>query len=80
MGSNITPDAMRGFLIPSALITKDNIWEAQSTFQQSGARAGFANPQQAYTGLTVVTTGDQAQPITITTNEGGTPGEKASFV
>lgn len=80
MGSNITPDAMRGFLIPSALITKDNIWDAQSTFQQSGARAGFANPQQAYTGLTVVTTGDQAQPITITTNEGGTPGEKASFV
>ena len=80
MGINLTPDKMRGFLIPTANITKSNIWSAQSTFTQMNSRAGVAKASQPYTGLTLSMAGEQSQDITVETVEGGTPGEKASFV
>lgn len=79
MGTNTTPDKMRGFIIPTVNITNDNIWDAQSTFTQQNPRAGVAKPSQAYTGLTLAMAGEQSQDITVETIEGGTPGEKASF-
>jgi hypothetical protein len=79
MGTNTTPDKMRGFIIPTVNITNDNIWNAQSTFTQQNPRAGVAKPSQAYTGLTLAMAGEQSQDITVETIEGGTPGEKASF-
>lgn len=79
MGTNTTPDKMRGFIIPTVNITKDNIWQSESTFTQQNSRAGVAKAQQPYTGLTLSMAGEQAEEITVETIEGGTPGEKASF-
>ena len=80
MGTNTTPDKMRGLVIPTVNITKDNIWPEQSTFTQQNPRAGIAKASQPYTGLTLAMAGEQSQDITVETVEGGTPGEKASFV
>ena len=79
MGTNTTPDKMRGFILPTVNITSDNIWTAQSTFSQQNARAGVAKPVQSFTGLTLAMAGEQSETITVETIEGGTPGEKASF-
>ena len=79
MGTNTTPEKMRGFIIPTVNITKDNIWPAQSTYTEKNPRAGVAKPAQSYTGLTLSMAGEQSQDITVETIEGGTPGEKASF-
>ena len=78
--ANTTPDKMRGLLVPTINITKDNIWPEQSTFTQQNSRAGVALPSQSYTGLSLAMAGSQTQDITVETVEGGTPGEKASFV
>lgn len=77
---NTTPNTLRGFLIPNTLITKDNLWTAQSTFNTQGAHAGIPTVNQDYTSMTLNAVGDQTNDILITTVEGGTPGEKASFV
>ena len=79
MGTNTTPDKMRGFILPTVNITSDNIWTAQSTFSQQNPRAGVAKPVQSFTGLTLAMAGEQSESITVETIEGGTPGEKASF-
>ncbi len=78
--ANTTPDKMRGLLVPTINITKDNIWPEQSTFTQQTPRAGVALPSQSYTGLSLAMAGSQTQDITVETVEGGTPGENASFV
>jgi hypothetical protein len=80
MGTNTTPENMRGLIIPTCNITKENIWPAQSTFTEKNPRAGVAKASQPYTGLTLSMAGSQSQDITVETVEGGTPGEKASFV
>jgi hypothetical protein len=78
--SNITPDKMRGLLVPTVNITKDNIWPAQANFTEMNPRAGVPKPQQQSTGLVVECTGSQDETIVITTQDGGTPGEKATFI
>ena len=71
--ANTTPDKMRGLLVPTINITKDNIWPEQSTFTQQNSRAGVALPSQSYTGLSLAMAGSQTQDITVETVEGGTP-------
>jgi len=80
MGSNITPDNMRGFLIPSSIITQENIWEGQSSYSQQNGRSGIAEAQQVGTSMNLSTTGDQEFGVTIETQNGGTPGINASFL
>ena len=71
MGTNVTPDKLRGFLIPSKAVTKNSIWSAQSSFTQKNPRAGIPEPQQIGTNLQLKTIGEQTQDITITTGTGG---------
>tara|TARA_R100000664_G_C2760064_1_gene150711 strand:- start:9247 stop:12510 length:3264 start_codon:yes stop_codon:yes gene_type:complete len=78
MGSNITPDYLRGFLIPYG-INNDLLWPAQSTYTQQGVRAGTPQPKQSGTGLILESRGDQDQDLDIKTVKGGTAGEGAGF-
>jgi len=73
--ANVTPDILRGILIPKAQITKDNIWKSESSFSQANSRAGIPNPQQVETGLVLSCIGEQAEDITVETTQGGLPGE-----
>ena len=45
MGNNVSPDVLRGFLLPHD-IDQTNIDDANSSFSQSGNRAGDPIPQQ----------------------------------
>ncbi len=44
--ADITPNNLRGILIPKAQITKDNIWIGESSFTQANPRAGIPAPKQ----------------------------------
>lgn len=79
MGSNITPDNLRGFLIPSILFDKSNLWSAQSSFTQQNGRAGIPEANQIGTSMILTTIGDQTNDVTITTQNGGTAGVNASY-
>ena len=79
MGSDITPDNLRGFLIPSVLFDSSNIWQAQSSFTQANGRAGIPEANQIGTSMILSTIGDQANEVTITTQNGGTAGVNASY-
>ena len=74
--ANTTPDKMRGLLVPTINITKDNIWPEQSTFTQQNSRAGVALPSQSYTGLSLAMAGSQSQDITVETVEGEPQGRR----
>ena len=45
MANNVTPEYLRGFLVPLAL-GSDNVWDAQSSFTTADERAGDPVPQQ----------------------------------
>jgi len=79
MGSDITPDNLRGFLIP-ADINHFNIWLSQSSYTQQNGRAGIAEAQQNGTGMQLMTTGDQEFGVTIKTQNGGTAGVNANYL
>lgn len=79
MGNNVTPDHLRGFLIPSITLNHDSIWEAQSTYNQKNARAGIPEAQQIQTSMALQAIGSQDEKITIETIQGGTPGETARY-
>jgi len=73
--ANITPDYLRGFLIPSISISKDNLWDAQSSYTQGNARAGIPEAQSAGVNLTLSSIGSQGEEIKVETIQGGLPGE-----
>ena len=73
--ANVTPDNLRGILIPKASVTKDNIWGAESSYTQANPRAGIPEAQQIQTGLVLSCIGTQAETITVETTEGGLPGQ-----
>ena len=73
--ANITPDYLRGFLIPSISISKDNLWDAQSNYTQANARSGIPEAQSEGINLTLSSIGTQAEKISIETIKGGLPGE-----
>ena len=76
MGSNITPSNIRGFIQPLK-ITKDHIWQNESTFTEQNPIAGMPDPQGRYN-LVVSSTGEQNDntDITITTNRSGSVGKQ----
>ena len=73
--ANITPDYLRGFLIPSISISKESLWDAQSQFTQANARAGVPEAQSDGVNLTLSSIGTQAEEIKVETIQGGLPGE-----
>ena len=73
--ANITPDYLRGFLIPSISISKDSLWAAQSQYTQANARAGIPEAQSEGVNLTLSSIGSQGEVIKIETIQGGLPGE-----
>ena len=77
--SNITPDNMRGILIPYIGIKKSALWDAQSNFTQANSRSGIPEAQNIGTGLVLGAIGSQGENIEVETIEGGIPGE-AQFV
>ena len=79
MGSNVTPDNLRGFLIPSKSFSLSNIWDAQSSYTQKNPRAGIPEAQQLGTNMHLKSIGEQTQDITITTQQGGLSGIDARY-
>ncbi len=77
--ANVTPDSLRGILIPKSQITKDNIWEGESSFTQANPRAGIPKPEQIQTGLVLSCIGTQQDTVNVETTLGGLPGE-AGFI
>jgi hypothetical protein len=77
--ANVTPDNLRGILVPKASISKDNVWDAESSFTQANKRAGIPEPQQAQTNLVLSCIGEQSEKITVETKRAGLPGN-AGFV
>ena len=73
--ANITPDYLRGFLIPSISISKDNLWDAQSNYSQANPRSGVPEAQSQGVNLTVSSIGTQTEEITLNTIQGGLPGD-----
>jgi len=73
--ADITPDNLRGFLIPYIGIAKDALWTAQSTYSQANPRSGIPEAQNIGTGLVLSAIGTQSENITVTTTEGGIPSE-----
>ena len=79
MGNNTTPDRIRGLLVPTANITKDNLWKAQSSFTEMNPRAGVAKASQPFTGLVLEMAGEQSETINVETVQGGLPGGISAF-
>jgi len=73
--ANITPDNMRGILIPYIGIKKSALWDAQSNFTQANPRSGIPEAQNIGTGLVLSAIGSQGEDIEVETIEGGIPGE-----
>ena len=74
MGTDKTPDNLRGFGLPLGL-TPDNLWTAQATYTQAGPQPGVPVPQGAYT-LTLDSSGTQSadKKLRIQTQRAGNPG------
>lgn len=70
--ADVTPEYLRGFLVPMDL-GGGNIWNAQSGFTQQNSSAGDPEPQQN-TPMRVIATGNQSTngDISIVTRFGGT--------
>ena len=79
MGTNITPDYMRGFLIPDLSVGLESLSPVDSVYTQQTPRAGRAIPQQLKTDMQIVTSGDQTEKITINTEQGGYPSTSARY-
>ena len=78
MGNNTTPDRMRGLIVPTANISKKNLWTAQSSFTEMNPRAGVAKATQPFTGLVLEMAGEQLENIQVETVQGGIPGDSVS--
>ena len=81
MGSDVSPDDLRGFGLPLRLST-ENLWTAQAGYTQAGPQAGVPQPQGDYT-LRLASSGAQAadKQLRIRTQRAGNPGpEGAAFV
>ena len=77
--ANITPDKLRGILVPRAQLPQDNFWAGESTFTQANPRAGIPKPRQTDTGLVLIGAGEQTDNYSFETVQGGLPGS-AGFV
>lgn len=76
--ANITPNHIRGFLVPFKL-TADHFWASESTLTQDGSLAGIPVSQND-SPLVVTSKGVQTQDIEIKTNRAGHIQDGAGFV
>lgn len=76
--ANITPDFIRGFLVPFKL-TADHFWSDESTLTQNGSLAGIPVSQND-SPLVITSKGVQTQDIDIKTNRAGHIQDGAGFV
>ena len=74
MGNNVTPDFLRGFIIPMNLGT-DNIWQSETTISQQNPTAGDPIPQQT-SKMRVLSNGLQSDSgnLSIVTRKAGSAG------
>ena len=81
MGSDVSPDDIRGFGLPLKLSTA-NLWSAQAGYTQAGPQPGVPEPQGEYT-LRLASSGSQSadKQLRIQTQRAGNPGpDGAAFV
>ena len=81
MGSDVSPDDLRGFGLPLRLST-ENLWTAQAGYTQAGPQPGVPQPQGDYD-LRLASSGTQAadKQLRIRTQRAGNPGpDGAAFV
>lgn len=81
MGSDVSPDDLRGFGLPLQLTTA-NLWSAQATYTQAGPQPGVPEPQGDYD-LRLASSGSQEanKELRIRTQRAGNPGpDGAGFV
>jgi len=79
MGSNKTPNTIRGFLIPHVM-SSQNIWTAESTYNNTATQPSQPTPAGDYDlGLTAAGTHDTSDTIKIQTQRAGHIGN-AAFV
>jgi hypothetical protein len=76
--ANITPDNIRGFLVPFKL-TPDHFWSDESTLTQNGSLAGIPVSNNN-SPLVVTSKGVQTQDIEIKTHQPGHIQDGAGFV
>ena len=75
---DVTPNSLRGFLIPYT-IDSSLIWTSQASYTEQDKKAGTAKPDDI-SNLILETAGNQSNTVEIKTVKGGTPGERAAFV
>jgi hypothetical protein len=77
MGTNRTPDNVRGFIVPWRM-DKSNYWANESNATQGTKRAGIPEAQTP-TGLVFGARGLQSDAVDVKTIEGGHVSEGAKF-
>ena len=79
MGNNVTPNYIRGFILPLD-VGKDNIWYDETTITQQNPTAGDPIPEQS-SKMRLLATGNQSDngDISIVTRKGGSSGFGSRF-
>ena len=79
MGNNVTPNYIRGFILPLD-VGKDNIWYDETTITQQNPTAGDPVPEQS-SKMRLLATGNQSDngDISIVTRKGGSSGFGSRF-
>ena len=79
MGNNVTPEYIRGFIIPMD-VGVDNIWQSETTITQQNPTAGDPIPQQS-SKMRLLATGNQSDSgdLSIVTRKAGSAGFGSRF-
>ena len=79
MGNNVTPEYIRGFILPLD-VGVDNIWQSETTISQQNPSAGDPIPQQS-SKMRVLATGNQSDSgdLSIVTRKAGSAGFGSRF-
>ena len=78
--SNVTPNFIRGFLVPFAEFSINNLWDAQTVASQGQGYAGVPAPQQS-SSLVLQSRGSLNAGVDISTHSAGHIGlNNASFL
>lgn len=77
--ANVTPNNIRGFLVPFKL-TADHFWSDESSLTQNGSLAGIPVALDSTTSLVLTSNGVQSRDIEIKTHRAGHVQDNAGFV
>ena len=79
MGNNVTPEYIRGFIVPLD-VGVDNIWQSETTISQQNPSAGDPIPQQS-SKMRLLATGNQSDSgnLSIVTRKAGSAGFGSRF-